>query len=141
MEKVNRKKLTIVLCVTTALLTILFSLFSPVKEHTVFSIPTHTSAEKLEQEGFILNYRSFSPRREDKPMSAWLPLGEDCRVIVNFDPESSGNWHKYRIATNAATFHRLTGMKPKDYASIGVEGYDYRITVMQGGLIMERLGL
>jgi hypothetical protein len=141
MEKVNRKKLTILLCVATALLTILFCLFSPVKEHSVFSIPTHTSADKLEQEGFVLNYRHMMPKAGEKAVSAWLPFGENYSVIVNFDPEGSGSWEKYRITTNAATFHRLTGMEPKDYTAIGVDGYDYRVTVVPGGLVLERLGM
>jgi hypothetical protein len=141
MEKVNRKKLTIVLCVTTALLTTLFCLFKPVQEHSVFSIPTHTSAEKLEEEGFVVNYHALSHTPEEQPISAWLPMGENYRVIVNFDPEGSGSWHKYRITTNAATFHKLTGMEPRDYAALGLDGYEYRVTLVGGGLVLERLGL
>jgi len=107
-------------------------------EKSIFSIPENASAVQLEQQGFRILRNTYEVRGVPR---ADLDLGY-ARVYIKYCDSDTNKMESHIIYTDKKPFQKLTGLKPRNYASIEIEGVNYKVTVdSTQSVLVRRLGL
>lgn len=117
------------------------------REVTIFSIPNHTTPSDLEENGFQI-YRNkdefFDTPGRMKGDVEFCELDlVYARVDASYQDADTTKIKHYAINIDFKPFEEMTGLKAKDYSSVEIDGYKYKVKVNEDmmSLHLTRLGL
>ena len=117
------------------------------KEVTIFSIPDDAKPSELEKQGFLimrdLNFNGAIDRwHSGKIQYCELDLAY-ARINISYPDNDTLHFDRYVINIDIKPFEQMTGLKAKDYESIEIDGFKYKIKMSDTkmSLVLNRLGL
>jgi hypothetical protein len=114
------------------------------REVTIFSIPTASTPSKLEENGFSVIRDNFSSGRYSPDGGEVEFCGLDlvyANVYASYDEDTTAI-ARYVIRIDKKPFEKMTGLKAKNYESVEIEGFDYKVEEETSlSLKLTRLGI